>query len=402
MTKATLETLAHFGGPQAFRSQLHVNRPYIPNPEAYQTLIKQIIDSNWLTNDGPMVQRLEEALCKQLDAAHCILCSNGTSAMAILLQGLGVAGEVILPSFTFVSTANCLKIAGLAPVFCDIDPHTHLLTPDLVAPLITDRTGAIIPTHLWGQACDMSGFDALSDKSGVPVIYDAAHAFAVKQCGRTLANQGTANVFSFHATKFFHTVEGGAITTQDAELASRLRKLRNFGFGGYDSVDEIGTNAKMSEVHAAMGLANLTSLDSTLARCRSVFETYREKLSGIQGLRLLGTRDELAPNYQYVVLEINAGQFGLTRDDLLELLHAENILARRYFYPGTHRTTAYIEKYGGANLPSTDRLCAEVLLLPAGAAISTDDVTLICSLIDFIAEHAAEIRSKRQTNEWVA
>ncbi len=354
-------------------TRLHVNRPYVADSAAFLELAAAALERGWLTNNGPLVIEFEQRLADYLDVEHCVAMANGSVAMALTLRALNVSGQVLLPAFTFVSTANSLVMAGLEPVFCDIDEVDWCLSATDCQERATPSTGAVIPTHLWGRACEVEALEALADERGVPLVFDAAHAFGCSTSGRRVGGFGTAEVFSLHATKILHSCEGGFVTTGDGRLADRLRGLRNFGFRDYDEVDDVGTNAKMSEIHAAMGLANLEAFPETLERCLSVHDLYREQLSDIDGLRMRFRANDRG-NGNYVVVEV-LSTARRSRDELIEALHAEGILARRYFYPGTHR----LPTFSGAGreapfLPVTEAVSARVLVLPGGASLSEKDV----------------------------
>lgn len=385
------DDLAHFGAAPLFDSPRHVNRPQAPEREAFEAFMAGIWERRWFTNDGPLVQELEAKLCDWLDVPHCVLMCNATIALDLVMQALGVRGEVLLPSYTFISTAHLLSLRGMRPVFCEVGADM-LLDPADVAERITQETGAVVATHVWGSPCDVEGLQEVCDGAGVPLIFDAAHAFGGRYKGHRLGRFGAAEVFSLHATKAFHACEGGLVTTTDAALAAKLRLTRNFGFVASDKVACAGINAKMSELHAAMGLANLAAFEGTRAAARRVHAGYREGLKGVAGLTLKCPPAEEDNNHHYVVTEIDEGTFGLSRDQLLTLLSAENVFARRYFFPGGHRSPPHEAE--GVDLPRTDALCARVLLLPGGGAADPGDVDRTCALIRFIAENAAAIRAR--------
>ncbi|MCV2891185.1 DegT/DnrJ/EryC1/StrS family aminotransferase [Ruegeria aquimaris] len=396
--KRRVDNLALFGGERLFSEPRHVNKPNSPPRELFDRYLDTAWSAAWFSNDGPLLRRFEARLCEQFDVRHCIVTCNATAALDIVLQALRLppGGEVILPSYTFVSTANLLRLAGLKPVFCDIAADSMNADPEQCARLISSDTVAIIPTHVWGVPCDIDALEALSDQSGVPLLFDAAHAYGAVHGTRRIGGFGLAEIFSLHATKALHAFEGGIIATDDDALADDLRLRRNFGFSGNDQVDLPGVNAKMSEAHAAMGLANLDVFARTIAASRLCHETYEQGLRGIPGLVLRMPDPASQPNYHYVVAELDAQQFGMDRDTLTRLLFAENIWARRYFYPGVHRMTPHLPLAPQApvSLPQTERACNRVLVLPAGAAIDLDDVRAICTLLRFISENAAVIAGR--------
>jgi len=325
---------------------------------------------------------------------HCIATCNATVALEILVRALDLSGEVIVPSFTFVASAHALQWHQVTPVFCDIDPRTHNIDPGKVEHLITPRTTAILGVHLWGRPCPIDELQAIADRNGLTLLFDAAHAFGCKYKGQMIGGFGQAEVFSFHATKFINAGEGGAVVTDSDALANRLRLMRNFGFSGYDQVTSIGTNGKMGELSAAMGLTNFESLHEFIEVNRRNLELYNENLANVPGLSLLGYEEDQQPNYQYMVIEVDAAKAGIRRDELMSVLHAENVLARRYFYPGVHRMEPYcsLVPMAGSLLPHTQAVADRVLALPTGSAVIPQDISRICAIIRSALEHSGEIR----------
>lgn len=390
-SKVGLDDLAILGGPAAFPEPLHVNRPNVGDRQIFTDYVNAALDRHWFTNDGPLVRELEARLADFLEVDYCVATCSGTAALAITVRALELRGEVIIPSFSFISTAHVLLWQGLKPVFCDIDPTTWNLSARECEKLITDRTTAIIGTHLWGRACDIVQLEEIAERRGFQLLFDAAHAFGCTYNGTLIGGFGVAEVFSFHATKVFHTFEGGAVTTNDACLASRLKAIRNFGFTAYDAVETLGTNAKMPEVCAAMGLVNLDSIERFFEANRRTHEVYRLGLEDIPGLRLLDYDPLERHNRQYVVLEVTP-ETGLRRDDLARILHAERVLARRYFYPGNHRMQPYSSLFPEADkhLLETNRVADRVLLLP-GSAVSSTQILEICGILRLVVENASSI-----------
>ena len=389
----TIEKLAIFGGEPSFPEPLHVNRPNLGDRRLFLEHVHDALDSRWFTNDGPLACDLEERVAQYVGADHCVLTCNGTAAMALAAKAMDLRGEVILPSFSFISTAHTLAWLGVDPVFCDVDPATCNLAPGRCEELVSADTTAIIGTHLWGRPCDIESLQNIADRFSLRLIFDAAHAFGCSHEGRNLGGFGDAEVFSFHSTKIFHTFEGGAVTTNNATLAEQLRRMRNFGFSGYDEVDGPGTNAKMPEVCAAMGLSNLKSVDRFIEHNRQNHKFYRRGLHGIQGIQLLDFDSSEKNNYQYVVLDIDENILGFSRDDLVRILHAENVMARRYFYPGNHRMEPYRTRDPEANrrLAETNRIANRVLVLPNGECIGESQIDKICSIIRYASEHAGTL-----------
>lgn len=361
---------------------LHVGRPHPGDRALFDALVEGMFARGWYSNGGPLVAELEARLREYLGVGHCVLVNNATAGLQLASRALDLTGEVIVPAFTFIASAHAIQWLGLRPVFCEIDPLTHNLDPRQVEALVTERTSAILGVHLWGRPCATEALTKIAERHGLQLFYDAAHAFGVRHGGRMVGNFGRCEVFSFHATKFVHTFEGGAIATNDDALAERLRRLRNFGLGGGEGAEELGINCKMPEVCAAMGLASLKNLAEVVAANRRGHDLYGEHLAGIPGIELLRFDDLEQTNWQYLVLEVTPAA-GVSRDRLLQLLHADKILARRYFFPGCHRAEPYATLYPEQRerLPLTDSLCQRVLVLPNGPAVSAEHIEYIGALI---------------------
>lgn len=389
--KKSLHDLAIFGGAPAFKNPLHVGQPNIGDRQQFIARIDDILARRWLTNGGTYVTEFEQRIAQHIDVAHCIAMCNATVGLEIAIRALGLTGEVIIPSFTFVATAHALQWQEITPVFCDIDPHTHSLDPKRVEELITDRTTGIIGVHLWGRPCDIDGLSDVARRRNLKLLFDSAHAFGSSYKGRMIGRFGDAEVFSFHATKFLNSLEGGAVVTNDAELAQKLRLMRNFGFTSYDKTDSIGVNGKLNEISAAMGLTNLDSMDEFIAINRRHYAQYHEELAGLDGVTFAAYDQRERANYQYVVLEIDETKTSVTRDQLLQILHAENVLARRYFYPGCHRMEPYRTIYPDVKLPHTEHVAARVLTLPTGQAITPPIIRDVAAIIRFVLHNASEI-----------
>lgn len=357
--------LAINGAPPAFSAPLHVGRPNITDREGFLARVGTVLDNQWLTNDGPMVRDFEQRIAQHLGVRHCVAMCNGTIALEIAIRALGLSGEVIVPSWTFVATAHALYWQGITPVFADIDPATHNLDPESVQRLITPRTTGIIGVHLWGRAAPVEPLQAIADEHGLKLMFDAAHGFGSTHQGTNIGNFGACEVFSFHATKSFNTMEGGALTTNDDALAQAARLMRNFGFSGYDNVIHPGTNGKMIELCAAMGLANLDGLDAVFAGNRRTHAAYKAALAGIDGITLLDYDPAQRNSHHYIVLEVDE-RFACSRDAIIDALHAENILARKYFWPGCHGMLPYRELFPQAaeHLPNTCALGQKIIVLP--------------------------------------
>jgi len=394
--KSSVEDLAIFGGRPAFTELLHVGRPNIGNRERLLERINDLLNRRWLTNEGPYVQEFERRVAEIAGVPYCIATCNGTVALEIGIRAAGLSQEVIVPSFTFVATAHALQWQGITPVFCDVDPSTHTVDPRRIEDLITPRTTGIIGVHLWGRPCCVGELTEIARHRGLKLLFDAAHAFGGSHQGRMIGGSGDAEVFSFHATKFVNSFEGGAIVTADSDLAGRARMMRNFGFVDYDDVRYVGTNGKMAEVAAAMGLTSLESMADFMEVNRRNYELYRTLLRGIEGLSVLSYDDAERCNYQYIVLEIDEQEAGLGRDLLQRILHRENVLARRYFYPGCHRMEPYRSSFPAARtmLPQTERLVQRVLSLPTGTAMGPEEIGTICDVVRFSLARASEIAAR--------
>jgi dTDP-4-amino-4,6-dideoxygalactose transaminase len=394
--KLSLDDLAIFGGRPAFAEPLHVGRPNIGNRARLLERINDLLDRRWLTNEGPYVREFERRIAELAGVPHCIATCNGTVALEIGIRAAGLSQEVIVPSFTFVATAHALQWQGITPVFCDVDPGTHTLDPGRIEELITPRTTGIIGVHLWGRPCCIGELSEIARHRGLKLLFDAAHALGGSHRGRMIGGFGDAEIFSFHATKFLNSFEGGAIVTADADLAARARMMRNFGFVDYDDVRYVGTNGKMAEVAAAMGLTSLESLTEFVEVNRRNYDLYRTRLGGIRGVSLLPYDETERCNYQYIVLEIDEQEAGIGRDQIQQILHRENVLARRYFYPGCHRMEPYRSYFPSARftLPQTERLVQRVLSLPTGTAIGPEEIGTICDLVRFARDRASDIATR--------
>jgi dTDP-4-amino-4,6-dideoxygalactose transaminase len=396
VTKKTIDDFAIFGGQASFDQPLHVGRPNIGDKERLLRRIGDAVDRRWLTNSGPCVEEFEQQLRKLLGVNRCESLCNATDGLQLAMRAMEMSGEVIVPAFTFIATAHAVQWLGFTPVFCDVEPRTHTIDPARVEELITPRTTGIIGVHLWGQPCDIEGLGAIAKRHGLKLLFDAAHAFNCSWHGRMIGNFGDAEVFSFHATKFFNTFEGGALATNNAELARRVQRMRNFGFAGLDQTDALGTNAKMSEASAAMGLTNLESLPDFVDVNYRNYQAYRQGLEGIPGLQMLLYDTSERRNYKYIVLEIDESPAVLSRDQLQDILWAENVLARRYFYPGCHRMQPYASTMPNISgrLPVTERLARRVLVLPTGTAVGAEEIEIISGILRLAISHGGETVQK--------
>jgi dTDP-4-amino-4,6-dideoxygalactose transaminase len=392
--KTSINDLAIFGGTPEFSEKLHVGRPNIGDRARLLERFNKIIDTRWLSNMGPYEREFEQRLADMSGTNHCIAMCNATVALEIAIRALGLTGEVILPSFTFIATAHALQWQQITPVFCDIDPKTHNIDPQRIEELITPRTTGIIPVHLWGRACDTDAIAEIARRRNLKVLYDAAHAVGCSHAGRRIGGFGECEVFSFHATKVINSFEGGAVVTDDAELAGKMRLMRNFGFSAYDKVIHLGINGKMTEVCAAMGLTSLEAMSEIVLVNLRNWEAYWESLKGLPGVSLIKYDPTEQNNYHYVVIEVDPEKAPLNRDELLAVLHAENVLARRYFWPGCHQMEPYKSLYPDYDLllPQTEYVAARIITLPTGQSVTPEIIRAICDIIRSAFENAAEIR----------
>jgi dTDP-4-amino-4,6-dideoxygalactose transaminase len=362
---------------------LHVGRPNIGNRDALLARINDMLDRRWLSNDGPLVQEFERRMCELLGVKHAVAMCNATVALEIASKALDLKGEVILPSYTFIATAHALQWQGITPVFADMDPGSHNIDPAKIEALITPRTTGIVGVHVWGRACDTEAIEAIAAKHNLRVMYDASHGFGCSVGGRMLGNFGSCEVFSFHATKFINCFEGGAAVTNDDALAEKMRLMRNFGFKGFDHVVYLGVNGKMSEVCAAMGLTNLEAMDEIVAANQRNYEAYRAELETVSGVSVIQYDSAERNNCQYVVVEVDPDVSPRNRDEIVEALHAENVIARKYFWPGCHRMEPYrtTQPDVGKQLPETERIAARVIVLPTGQTVDEETVRRVCRII---------------------
>jgi len=326
---------------------------------------------------------------------HCIAMCNATIGLEIAIRAAGLTGEVLVPSYTFIATAHALNWQEITPIFCDIDPETHNIDPNCIEKMITPRTSGIIGVHLWGRPCAIDALSKIAKKHNLTLMFDAAHAFGCSYQGQNIGTFGKAEVFSFHATKFINAFEGGAVVTNDDELAAKTRLMKNFGFAGYDNVTYSGTNGKMTEICAAMGITSIESIDRLIEVSRRNYCAYCDCLREVDGIKLLQYDESEKCNYQYIVLEVDEAIFGVTRDQLVTCLQHENVLARRYFYPGCHNMEPYRSHYphAGLLLPATDRVAKRVVVLPSGTAVNPEMIGTICNKIALVSTNAATVRS---------
>jgi dTDP-4-amino-4,6-dideoxygalactose transaminase len=384
--KQNIEELAIFGGLPTFGNKLYVGRPNVGDRQRLLERINDILDSKWFSNSGQFVSEFEQRIEDLLGVKHCIATCNATLGLEIAIKACGLSGEVIVPAFTFIATAHALQWQNITPVFCDIDSDTHNIDPSEVEKLITPLTTGIMGVHLWGRGCDVEGLTEVANRHELRLIFDAAHAFGCSHQGRMIGGFGDVEVFSFHATKFCNSFEGGAIATNNSQLATKIRLMKNFGFVDYDCVASVGTNAKMSEISAAMGLTSLESIEEFIAVNHRNYQYYQQELADIPGIHLVTYNETEKSNYQYIVVEIDEDVTLISRDKIQGILWAENIIARRYFYPGCHQMEPYRSqnRHTDLSLPNTDILASKVLVLPTGTSVTATEITNICQILRLV------------------
>lgn len=367
---------------------LYVGRPNLGDRTTFITRVNEMLDRRWLSNDGPLVREFEAEVSRISDTRHAVATCNATVALELAARALGMHGEVIIPSYTFVATAHALQWQGIAPVFVDIDKHTHTLDPAKVEEAITPSTTGIIGVHLWGTPCDVERLEIIARRHSLALMYDASHAFNCSHKGKMIGGFGRCEVFSFHATKFINCLEGGAIVTNDDDLASRLRLMRNFGFHGFDNVTCLGINGKMNEVCAAMGLSNLAAMDDIVAANRRNYDKYVQVLSDIPGVEVIKHDTTNKNNFQYVVIQVDSQALGSSRDELVAELHKHNVIARKYFWPGCHRMEPYrsLQPLADQRLPVTNGVAANVLVMPTGTSVTLQDIDRVGGIVKNFAE----------------
>ena len=358
------------------RDIITVTSPLLPNLDEFQKLLKQIWESKWITNNGSFHQQLEEALCKYLGVPYISLFTNGTLPLITALQALHITGEVITTPYSFVATTHALWWNGIKPVFVDIDPKTGNIDPNKIEAAITPRTTAIMPVHVYGKPCATDSIQEIADKYGLKVIYDAAHAFGVKVNDQSIINAGDMATLSFHATKVFNTVEGGALVMHDEKTKKRIDYLKNFGFAGETEVVAPGINSKMDEIRSAYGLLNLRQVDAAIAARRQVAQTYRTALQHVEGISFWNDMPRVRHNYSYFPIFVNSEKYGLTRDELYFKMKSQGIWGRHYFYPLISEFSTYrgLPSSTPSNLPEATRMASSVICLPMHHNLSEEDI----------------------------
>ena len=360
-----------------------VTSPLLPPLEEFTPYLEQIWKSKWITNNGQFHQELERALCEYLGVEYLSLFTNGTLPLITALQALRIQGEVITTPYSFVATTHSIWWNGIRPVFADVDPLTGNLSPESIEAAITPRTTAIMPVHVYGNPCDVERIEAIAKKYGLKVIYDAAHAFGVKVNEESILKAGDISTLSFHATKTYNTVEGGALICHSAEMKQRIDYLKNFGFAGEIDVIAPGINSKMDEVRSAYGLVALKHVDAAIDARRRVTELYREALRDVEGIRMFEEIEGVTYNYSYFPIFVNAQKYGESRDELYFRMQKHEIFGRRYFYPLISEFSTYssLPSASTANLPVATRMANEVICLPMHHELSDEDVMRIINII---------------------
>lgn len=363
------------------KEKINVTRSSMPSFMEYVKMIEPLWDSAWITNMGKYHKELEKKLKDYLNVQNISLVCNGHMALELTIQALGLTGEVITTPFTFISTTHAIVRNGLEPVFCDINLDDYTMDVSKIEDLITEKTSAIIPVHVYGNICNTEEIERIAKKYNLKVIYDAAHAFGVKINGQAIGNFGDASTFSFHATKVFNTIEGGGVTFKDEVIGEKLYNLKNFGIRNEELVVEVGANAKMNEFQAAMGICNLKHINNEIEKRKAVLERYRQRLANINGIKLLEPQKGVESNYAYFPVVFNEEILGFNRDNVYEELKRNNIFSRKYFYPLTSDEACFKNKYRKINVENARYISKNILVLPLYADLSLDNVDKICNLI---------------------
>ena len=360
---------------------INVTKSSMPPLEEYVNEIKPLWDTAWLTNMGAKHNEFEEKLLAYLGVDNISLFTNGHLALELLIQAFGLTGEVITTPFTFASTTHAIVRNNLTPVFCDIDSETFTIDPDKLESLITKKTSAILPVHLYGNVCDVERISEIANKHHLTVIYDAAHSFGVTYNGMGIGNFGDAAMYSFHATKVFHSIEGGAVAFKDKIIGEELYKLKNFGIKSQFDIDGVGSNAKMNEFQAAMGICNLRHIDANIQQRKQIINRYMENLEGVKGLQFMKLRQGVSSNYGYFPVIFHEDILGYDREKVCESLQNKNIFARRYFYPLISDFQCYRNQYNSNRTPIAQYISKRVLTLPVYADLCLEDVDKICDIV---------------------
>lgn len=386
---------AIFGGKPRFDNPIPIGQLYFPAWERYEASMRGIFRRQYYANNGPLLTELEYKLQKFLGVKHAICVSNATFGLMIAADALNLSGKVVLPSFTFIASAQSLSWAGIKPVFCDVDPNTHQIAIDKIDALVDDQVTAVMGVSLWGGACNPRALEQYARSRGLKLYFDSAHAFGCTVGSTKIGNFGSAEIFSFHATKILSATEGGCVSTNDDELATRLRSIRpSYGDTNSTEISRVA-NARMSEAQAAIALLSLEDFPLNQQKNEVIFRLYDQHLKNIPGITLIKPAGVTFSNYQYLVCQVDESIFGLSRNSLIKVLQSENIMARRYFYPGIHRSVGYANTSAGCqdDFPVTDHLCATCIQLPIGARVDRETVDGICGIIEKSQKNSEFLKS---------
>lgn len=368
-------------GIKMAKDNIFVTKPSMPSMEEYIKEIESIWESSWLTNMGPKHQEFQKQLKEYLDVENIELLVNGHMALELTLQALNLQGEIITTPFTFASTTHAIVRNGLEPVFCDIDEDMYTMNPKKIEDLITDKTCAIMPVHVYGNVCDIEEIERIAKKYELKVIYDAAHTFGTKYKEKGIGSYGDVSCFSFHATKVFNSIEGGAVCYKDERIGKLLYELKNFGIHGPEEVSAVGANAKMNEFSAAMGICNLRHVEDEISKRKKIVKHYRNRLDNIEGIKLCREQENVKSNYAYFPVLFEEKEFGASRTEVFNKLQESNIGARKYFYPLTNTFSCFYGKYDVNKTPVALHISKRVLTLPLYATLEIEDVDRICDVI---------------------
>lgn len=358
-----------------------ITRSAMPPMEEYIEKMKELWDSRYLTNSGKFHKEFEEALIKYLNVSNVSLFTNGHMGLELTLEAMNLSGEVITTPFTFASTTQAIVRNNLTPVFCDVKEDDYTIDESKIEELITDKTCAIVPVHVYGNVCNVYEIERIAKKHNLKVIYDAAHAFGIKVNGKSVLDFGDASMVSLHATKVFHAIEGGLVVLQDEDLKVKLDKIKNFGFLTEELVDEIGSHARMNEFQSIMGLCNLNHVSEEILKRKKLTERYRENLRGIEGIKVMEEVEGVENNYTYFPVVIDEEKFGVNRDDVYHILLNNNIFSRKYFYKLTSDFECYENKFKKYETPIANKIAKSVLTLPLHGDLSIDDIDKVCDVL---------------------
>lgn len=360
--------------------RIFVTKSFMPPMEEYVEMIKSLWQNVWLTNNGSLHNELEIKLKEYLKVENATLLVNGHSALTLAIKALNLKGEIITTPFTFASTTHAIVNNGITPVFCDIDPVTYTIDANKIESLITEKTSAILAVHVYGNVCNVEKIEAIARKYNLKVIYDAAHSFGITYKNNGIGTYGDVNMFSMHATKVFHTIEGGLLTYKDSSLISKLKLLRNFGISDEENIIESGINAKMNEFQAAMGLCNLKYIDNEIIKRKNIYDLYKKELENLDGIDIKILQEGIYWNYSYFPLYVDSNKYGMNRNELSDLLKENNIFPRKYFYPLTCDFKCYKNQYK-CDVPIAKDVSNNILVLPMYGDLEIENVKRICKLV---------------------